>query len=317
VKEMKELIIVPLICILALTFCLGGAAYAQEEDGLPDPGITPDSAFYFADKWAKQLALMFTFKAENKVQKALHYAEERLAEVDAMLAKNRVSEATEAKNEYQNCLAIATKSMERARNKGVDTAEMVALAASKHLGFVNDSIAGAPENAQMILTQTRERARTCQETALRTMAQGDPEKAARTNLMLMERQLNRIKAQVEEPQATRLQEELQEYERLGNLGEEISQIARGLDKGTTVDQLVGQATAYHLQVLAQVHQRVQEQAQQAIEDAIQNCIENHERVVTELKAQDQLGQVPEVTALPDEISEKMKQRASSGEAQRK
>lgn len=314
---MKKLFIVPLICILALTFCFGGAAYAQGEEGLPDPGITPDSPFYFADKWAKQFALMFTFKAENKVQKALQYAEERLAEVDAMLARNRFREATEANNEYQNYLAIATQYTERARNKGIDTSETVALTVSGHLGFVNDSIAGAPENAKMILTQTREGARVCQETALRSMAQGDPEKAIQTNLMLMERQLNRIKAQVDEQQATRLQQELQEYERLGNLGEEISQIARGLGKGTTVDQLVGQATAYHLQVLAQVHQRVQEQSQQAIEDAIQNCIENHERVVTELKAQNQLGQIPEEPPIPAEISEKMKQRASSGGSQRK
>ena len=74
---------------------------------------------------------------------------------------------------------------------------------------------------------------------------------------------------------------------------------------------------YHLQVLAQVHQRVQEQSQQAIEDAIQNCIENHERVVTELKAQNQLGQIPEEPPIPAEISEKMKQHDSSGGSQRK
>lgn len=314
---MKKLFIVPLICILALSFCFGGTAYAQEEEVLPDPGITPDSPFYFADKWSKQLALMFTFKAENKVQKALQYAEERLAEVDTMITRNRVKEATEANNEYHNYLAVATQYMERAQNNGIDSSETITLAVSKHLGFVNDSIAGAPENAQMILTQTRERARTCQGTALMSLARGDPEKAIQINLMLMERQLNRINAQVERKQAAGLQEELQEYERLSHLGEEISQIARGLGKGTTVDQLVGQATAYHLQVLAQVHQRVQEQSQQAIENAIQNRIENHERVVTELKAQNKLGQVPEEPPIPAEISEKMKQSASSGGSQRK
>ena len=314
---MKKLFIVPLICILALTFCFGGTAYAQEEEVLPDPGITPDSPFYFADKWSKQFALMFTFKAENKVQKALQFAKERLTEVDAMLARNRFREATEANNEYQNYLSIATQYTERAQNKGIDTSETVALALSENLGFLNDSIAGAPEDALMLLTQTRERTKTCQETALRSMAQGDPEKAIQTNLMLMERQLNRINTRVEQQQSTRLQEELQEFERLDNLGEEISQIARGLGKGTTVDQLVGQATAYHLQVLAQVHQRVQEQAQQAIEDAIQNRIENHERVVTELKAQKQLGQVQEEPPIKAEISEKMKQRASAGGSQRK
>ena len=150
-----------------------------------------------------------------------------------------------------------------------------------------------------------------------TMARGDPEKAIQTNLTLIGRQLDRIRVRAEEQDAVRIQEELREYERLGNLGEEISQIARQLGKGTTVDQLIGQATAYHLQVLAQVHQRVQEQAQQAVEDAIRNRIQNHERVVTELKEQHQLGQVPEELPIPDEISEKMQQRASSGQSQRK
>ncbi|MFC2066344.1 DUF5667 domain-containing protein [Chloroflexota bacterium] len=93
---MKRFIMVPLISILALMLCFGGVAYAQEGEALPDPGITPDSPFYFADKWGKQISLMFTFKAENKVQKALQYADERLAEVDAMIAKNKVKEATEA-----------------------------------------------------------------------------------------------------------------------------------------------------------------------------------------------------------------------------
>ena len=307
---MKKLFIVPLICVLALTLCLGGTAFAQEEEGLPDPGITPDSPFYFADKWSKQLALMFTFKAENKVQKALQYAEERLAEVDAMLTGNKFREVTEANNQYQNCLNITMQYMERARIKGVDTSETVVLAVSEHLGFVNDSMVGAPEDALMLLTQTRERARTCQETALISMAQGDPEKAIQTNLMLMECQLNRMNAQAEEEQGVNLKGELQEYERLSCLGEEISQIAREMGKGTSVDQLVAQATANRLQVLAQVRQRVQEQSQQMTNNATQNRIENHEMVVTESKAQNQQGQTQEGPPVPAEISEKMKNNGS-------
>jgi len=314
---MKKLKIVPLVCILALTFCFGGVAYAQEEARLPDPGITPDSPFYFADKWAKQLTLMFTFKEEAKVRKALQYAEERLAELDAMLAKNRVREATEANNEYQNCLAIATKSMERTQVKGTGTSEMVALAASKHLEILNDRIADAPQNAQVVLTQTRERARICQEAALRSMVQGDPEKAAEINLMLMERQLRRIRVRVEEQQATGLQEELQEYKRLGNFGEEISQTATELGKGTTVDQLVGQATAYQLAVLAEVHQRVQEQSREAVEDAMRVRVENHERVVASLEENNMLGQLPDEPPIPEEIPENLRQKISSGESQRK
>ena len=320
---MKKFSTFLLLCILALTFCFGGAAYAQEEEGLPNHGITPDSAFYFADKWAEQLALMLTFKAENKVTKALQYAVERLAEVDAMLAQNKEGAAIKATNVYNNRLATAIQAMHQAGEKGIDTSETVALAASKHLEFLNDSMADAPENAQMILTQTRARASTCRETALRTRAQGNPEEAMRTNLMLMGRHLSRIRVMAaEEPESLGLQEELRGFERLGNLSEEISQIAKGLGKDTTVDQLVGQATASHLQVLAEVHaglqqEQAQAQAQGAIEDAMQVCVVNHERVVNRLSNNDMLGGITEEAPIPEELPENVKQRITPGGSGRK
>lgn len=301
--------------MLVFTFCLGGAVYAQEEEeGLPSPGMTPDSPFHFMERWGEKLALMFTFNLESKLQKSLHYAEERLAEMDTLLAQNKVKAIIRANSEYHYCITLATKYMERAENKGIDTSETVALAATKQLSFVNSMTAGAPEDALAILTQTRERARTCQETALQTMAQGDPEKAMQVNLIIMEQHLNRIMVQVENHESTGLAEELQEYARLGNLGEQIGEIARQQGKEADVDQLIGQATGYHLQILAQVHQQVQEQTQLAIEDAMQTCIENHERVVTELKEQNQLGQVPEEAPIPKEIPVNIRQRISSGES---
>jgi len=89
-------------------------------------------------------------------------------------------------------------------------------------------------------------------------------------------------------------------------------IAGGLGEETTVDQLVGQATAHHLEVLAEVRQRVQGQAQLEVDDAIQNRIQNHERVVTRLQAQNQLGEVPEETPIPEGIPENVQQRMSAG-----
>ena len=313
---MKRYFIIPLILVLTLILSTGGIIYAQEEEmTLPDPGITPDSPFYFMDKWGKQISLMFTFNAENKTQKALHYADERMAEIDAMMAQNKIKEATQAVNEYQNYLEIATKNMEQARLKGVDVSEKVVLMAEKHVGFLSDSTDNVTEDAQMLLNQTRERAMTCQEAALKNMVHGDPEKAARLNLQLMERQLDRIRVQAEEAEGEAVQARLEVYNRLGNLGEEISQIAKGLGEETTVDQLVGQATAHHLEVLAEVQQRVQEQAQQAVEDAIQNRIQTHERVVTRLQLQNQLGNVPEEAPIPGTMSGQAGQSGASGGVQ--
>ncbi|MFC1913421.1 DUF5667 domain-containing protein [Chloroflexota bacterium] len=291
---MKKLFMVPLTAILALMFCFSGIAYAQEaETTLPDPGITPDSPFYFMDKWGKSLSMAFTFNAEEKAQKALRYADERMAEIDAMMAQNKIKEATQAASEYQNCLQTATKNMERAILKGTDVSEEVALMAEKHLGHLSDSAANTSEEARQLMAQTMEIAMVSQETSLRHMAQGDPEKAAQFNLQLMERQLNRIRVQAEEAEGAAVQTRLEVYNRLGNLGEEISQIAKRLGKETIVDQLVGQATAHHMEILVQVQDRVQGEALQAVENEIQNRIQTHEQIVTRLQAQNQLGNVPE------------------------
>ncbi|MFC2019337.1 DUF5667 domain-containing protein [Chloroflexota bacterium] len=309
---MKKLFMVPLIAILALTLCFSGAAYAQEAEAtLPDPGTTPDSPFYFMDKWGKQISLAFTFNAEEKAQKSLRYADERMAEIDAMMVQNKVKEATQAANEYQNCLQTATRNMERAKLKGADVSGKMVLMAERHLAVANRISANASEEAKAVLTQTRERARVSQETALKNMAQGDPEKAAHLNLQLIERQLNRILVQSEDPEAEGIQQRMEEYNRLGNLGEEISQIAKGLGKETTIDQLVGQATAHHLEVLAQVQERVQGEAQEAIENAIQNRIQTHEQVMNRLQAQNQLGPVPQEAPVPNAFQNRTGQSTQS------
>ncbi len=169
---MKKVFIAVIAAILTLTLCIGGIASAQEaETALPDPGTTPDSPFYFMDKWGKQISLAFTFNAEKKAQKALRYADERMAEMDAMMVKNKIKEATQAANEYRNCLEITVKNMEQARLKGADVSEKVALMAEKHLAYLSDCADNATEGARMIMTQARERAMVSQETALQNMAQ--------------------------------------------------------------------------------------------------------------------------------------------------
>ncbi|MDZ7262299.1 MAG: DUF5667 domain-containing protein [candidate division KSB1 bacterium] len=304
---------VPIIAVLVLTFCFSGVAYAQEaETTLPDPGITPDSPFYFMDRWGKQISLAFTFNAQHKVEKALRYADERMAEIDAMMARNKIREATQAANEYQNCLEIATKNMEQARLRGADVSEKVALMAERHIGYLSDSTDNTTEDARNLMTQTRERAMTCQETALRNMAQGDPEKAARLNLQLMERQLNRIRTQAEDGKGEAVRARVEAYNRLENLVQEISQIAKGLGTETTVDQLVGMATAHHLEVLAQVQERVQGRAQEAVQAAIENCIQNHERLVNRLQERNQLGNVPQELPNANMYQNRAGQQATQG-----
>ena len=82
-------------------------------------------------------------------------------------------------------------------------------------------------------------------------------------------------------------------EKLSKFGEEISEIARGLGKETSVEELVARASSNHLEVLAEVYEKVPETARPAIEKVISTSIRNRERAVEALKAKGALGEIPE------------------------
>ena len=116
---------------LVISLLSGGTAYAQEEE-LPDPGITPDSPFYFLDTLGKKLGLMFAFGDEAKAKKALEYAEERLAEANAMALKNKLKEMTQAAGDYDELMAMVSERLQ-AGETGIsaNVSERVALARLK------------------------------------------------------------------------------------------------------------------------------------------------------------------------------------------
>jgi len=47
-------------------------------------GVKPGSFFYFFDTTFEKVNLFFTFNPEKKAKKALEYADERLAEIEAV-----------------------------------------------------------------------------------------------------------------------------------------------------------------------------------------------------------------------------------------
>ena len=314
---MKRFRIILLSWVIVISLLFGGTAYAQDEElQLPSPGITPDSPFYFADIWGKKIGLFFTLGAEAKARKALTYAEERLAEAQAMAHKNKPNAVKGATNGYDEYINLATERMEQTRREGVDVSdisEIVALATSKHLSVLDGVMDIVPEEAKEAITQARSVSINGQENALRTLARENPERAIEINLKAAEARLNRAKAKAEEGETAEVEEALEEFERLNKFGEEISEIAQGLGKDTTtVEQLVAKATSIHLKVLAEVYEKVPEQAKEAIERAMSVSVRGHERAVEALKEKGALGEIPEEATLPEGIPEKVKKKLKLG-----
>jgi len=271
--------------VLVISLLLGGTAYAQDEE-LPDPGITPDSPFYFLDNFGKKLGLIFAFDDEAKVKKALEYAEERLAEVQAMALKNKLEEMVQAAGEYEQFMAMVNERMQAAvqNNASSNVSERVALAAQKHLAVMDRVRDRVPEESKEALDRVRERSLNEQQNALRALARNRVERATEINLNGIQQRLQRALEKVSENDTDEVEKALEDTEKLRRFGEEISEIARGLsDNTTTVDELVARATSVHLEVLARVHERAPEPAREAIENAMANALQNREEVIERLR----------------------------------
>lgn len=80
---LKQLFIYEVIVLSAV----GGFVFAQTQNGtvLPDPGITPESRFYFFDKFGEALREFFTFSPEGKARLQIMFAAERIAEIKIIL----------------------------------------------------------------------------------------------------------------------------------------------------------------------------------------------------------------------------------------
>ncbi len=283
---MKKSGLLMLVLALVMVFAIPTGVFAAEAESLPDPGTTPDSPFYFADKWGKQISLMFTFKTENKVQKALRYAEERLAEVEAMAEQNEVQAMEQASNEYQNCLAIATKTMKKAMVKGVDTTEQVTTMMSEHISYMyqrqyaNQQGDAVSEDSKQIRQLIRERAADCQEEALAILAFQNPEAALNLNLKLMQNECNRIQNMVGQTEDNVVDEALLQYERFRAMNQGIIANDKQLGLGPAVQQMIQQTTANQSGTLAQVRNQLQISNNCTADAPVQNRVQEQQRGIT-------------------------------------
>jgi nucleoside-specific outer membrane channel protein Tsx len=79
ILTMKRFSTTMLALLLVAAFSLPASASAATS-----PGVKPGSFFYFFDTTFENIGLFFTFNPEKKAKKALEYADERLAEAEAV-----------------------------------------------------------------------------------------------------------------------------------------------------------------------------------------------------------------------------------------
>ena len=310
IKSIKKYRLILLSGLVITSLLFSGTACAQDE-GLPEPGITPDSPLYFFDTWGKNLGLLFAFGPEAKAKKAIEYAEERLAEAKAMATKNKIKEVERATIGYDKFVALAAEKAEEVAQPQIsdNISERLALATSKHLAVLDRVREAVPVQAREAIDRAREVSLNGQKNALRALTRRKTERAIEINMGTIEAKLRRAEAKATENIAEEVEEALDDAEELLEFEEEILKIARGLGKDITfIEQRVAKSTANRLEVLARVYEQVPEQAKPAIENAMANSVRKHERVTEALRKKDALGEITEEAPIPKVVREEVKER---------
>jgi len=297
-------------CLLITSLLLSGTAYAQDEE-LPDPGLTPDSPFYFLDGWGKNISMFFAFGPEAKAKKALQYAEERLAEAQVMATRNRVREMTRAANDYDGFMAMVNERAEEARQGGIsdNISETVALATSKHLSVLDRIKDQVSEEAGEATAQVRAASMNGQKNALRALAKLKPERAFEINSAAIESRLSRARVKATENVTAAVDEALEDAAELLETEEEILEIARGQGKDISViEQRLAQSTSNRFAVLSGVYEKVPEQAKQAIANALENTVRKYEREIEKIAENSTSGEIPEEAQEMQRTQEELRER---------
>jgi hypothetical protein len=316
-------------CLLVTTLFCSSAVFAQDDE-LPDPGITPDSPFYFLDKLGKNISMFFTFGEEAKANKALRYAEERLAEVQAMAEKNKIREMTRAANDYEGFMEMVNERLEAAMENGTSanvSERLSELAYRIHtrLSELKDRLLPAfsenisindgknNEEAREIIDRAKMAIINSQIKALRLLAKNKTERALNISQETIEKLTERARARfsdnVTDNVSGDVNEDLDYAARIAELEDEMVQIAeeKGIDV-TAIQQRLAQSTSNRLEVLTRVYENAPEAARQGIENAIENSVEKYEKVVQKLREKTALGEITENTTTLQDIPEKIREK---------
>ncbi|MBL7084205.1 MAG: hypothetical protein ISS41_11350 [Candidatus Aminicenantes bacterium] len=139
-------------------FSLGTVVLAQETE-LPDPGLTPDSPFYFLETITEEIVTFFTFGDLKKAERYAVLAAERLAEAQAVIEKGKPESVEKALERYRMQLNRSMTRAEKAMNKGKNFEEVMEVIAkagkttSVHLEVLAEVYEKVPEQAKPAIEQ--------------------------------------------------------------------------------------------------------------------------------------------------------------------
>ena len=226
-----------------------GVKVLAQETELPNPGLTPDSPFYFLERISEGIGTFFTFGDLNKAERYAKLASERVAEAQAVVEKGKPEAAGKALTRYEDQLSKALAKAETAKAKGQNIeriTEIVATATSKHLTVLEGVLEKVPEAAKEAITRALEKSKNGHITALKALAGENPGKAVEINLDSAKGRLEKAKQEAVKKNKAKVEKALEDYEDLQTTLEEV----RG--KGKTLAALVSEERTKDIKELDEI-----------------------------------------------------------------
>ncbi len=265
-----KLRILAIISALIIAIMIPASVHAADVDALPKPGMTPTSGLYFMETWIQRLNMVFTFGAENRVAKALHYAGQKLAEMEVMTKQSHTRNMEKVATQYRYYLNQVDRNMEQAITRNTGTAERVANMMARHIAIMTGNHSGDCSECQQIRIQNMARAEKCQEQAVKNLARMYPEAAVRLNLALIEQQCTRLNNCIDQPDNEQLRAEWQQYARLRAMNQLTIALAAENGLGVGMQQMTEAATENQDRTLSQIQERLQIHTESKSEEPMQN-----------------------------------------------
>ena len=259
--------------VLTVTAAGGGTAYASQAS-------LPGDTLYSVKLATEHLRMGLPGDEIAKAERALTFAERRVAEMEALAAQDRTEDLALGIERYDEAIDRVTARIEQANDRGLATGNVtarVAEATSKHLSVLDEIYEMVPDQAKQAIAHAREVSQRGHENALEALARSNAMRAAEINRSAMRDRLNRARTMAEAEDAEGAVAAVEQFEKMADLGEEISRIARERpDDAGDVEEFIANVVPDHLEVLAQVWQMVPEQARPSIERAMTEAVVRHQ-----------------------------------------
>lgn len=286
--------------LLMLTLLI---APAIAREGLPSPGVTPDSWLYGLDRAIEALQKAFTFAPEAKAKLALQLAAERLSEAEEMLERGKTKLAFSMAEDYGREMDEAARYGEAVAEaaKREEVKKAISQAASAHLEVLKGVAPDSP------LYLCKRKAEDIGISEARTL-----EEKARKQLNAAGSRIDEVKAMVEEGKLDLARKALGDYEEELTKALSYGGAIADLAKKKEFEELVVEATSIHISVLERVLDGAPDAARPAIERAMAASKKGREEAIGRIGEAEPVEAAELYLKLAEDRVQKMEEKIRGG-----